>query len=779
MTSTGSAADLAAARAAVLDDPDLRGLDLCRVLSDRTDAWLARLLAEAAASADGGAPTGVALVAVGGYGRRELSGQSDLDLILLHEPGHIGGAELEELATKVWYPIWDQGVKLGHAVRTVDGALDLARDDVETATSLLDVRLVAGDAALAAALADAAAKQWTKRARKVLPELRRAMLERHRTKGELAFLLEPDLKASRGGLRDVHTLRWMDLAEPVLDESDRAVLDESYLVVLEARVALHRSTGRPSDVLLLQEQDVVGGELGVDADELMRRVATAARSVGWVLDDAFDRSTRSRRRFRSRPQTVDEGTVVRDERVLVVEMPSDDERALVRVLRAAAEAAQRGLRLDRSTLEMLSARYPAGPDPWPPQLREAFCDLLAAGHPMIPVMEQLDHWDLLARILPEWAHVRSRPQRNAYHRFTVDRHLCETAANAAALTADVERPDLLLVGALLHDIGKGLPGDHTDVGIELVERIGPRMGYDADDTAVLVDMVRHHLLLPDVATRRDIADDLTIRSVADAVGDQRRLELLAALTEADSLATGPAAWGDWKASLVRTLAERVRHVLDGAAPAEVVSHDFPDDRHRELLAAGQRSISGDGEVLTVVTADRPGVFSRVAGVLALNGLEVVGALAHSADGMALCEFRVETTFGGEVAWRGVEEQLGRALDGRLAVRARVAERAHTYARSGPRSPSIVDREIVVDNAASEVATVFEVRAPDGVGLLYRVTSALAELDLDIRSAKVQTLGEDVVDSFYVCGPDGGKVTDPAHVEEVRRALNQAIDDSDG
>ena len=235
------------------------------------------------------------------------------------------------------------------------------------------------------------------------------------------------------------------------------------------------------------------------------------------------------------------------------------------VLRAAAAAAAAGVRIHRASLDRLAAALAPLPDPWPEEARAAFVDLLLAGHRAIPVIEALDQMGLWERVLPEWPAVRSKPQRNAYHRFTVDRHLIETAANAADLVARTDRPDLLVLGALLHDIGKGFPGDHTDVGIDLLATIGPRMGLPPDDVAVLQSMVRHHLLLPDVATRRDLDDPATTTAVAEAVGDQLTLGLLAGLTEADSLATGPAAWGRWKADLVRDLVRRTAHVLGGGA----------------------------------------------------------------------------------------------------------------------------------------------------------------------------------------------------------------------
>jgi [protein-PII] uridylyltransferase len=376
---------------------------------------------------------------------------------------------------------------------------------------------------------------------------------------------------------------------------------------------------------------------------------------------------------------------------------------------------------------------------------------------------------LWVHVLPEWEAVRSKPQRNAYHRYTVDRHLMEACANAAALVARTDRPDLLVLGALLHDIGKGYPGDHTEVGIELVGAIGPRMGLPAGDVAVLEAMVRHHLLLPDVATRRDLDDPATIEAVAAAAGDRRTLGLLAALTEADSEATGPAAWGSWKADLVLDLVGRTAHVLGGGS-AEEVRDDFPTAAHLELLGAGRQVLRGEGDRLTVVARDRQGLFSRVTGVLALHGLGVLDAAVTGLDGMALEVLRVESDLGTAIAWEKVTDDLERVLEGRLALQARLAERARVYGGRPRRGPVHEPPRVVVDNRASRDATVIEVHAVDGIGVLYRITRALSELDLNIVSAKVQTLGERVVDAFYVRDVQGQKVTDPAALVEVERAL---------
>ena len=304
---------------------------------------------------------------------------------------------------------------------------------------------------------------------------------------------------------------------------------------------MHRAVA--ANVCSLQEQDAVGHALGLaDGDELMARVASAARSIAWTSDIVWHRYEQSRRRsrpFRDRPRTVAPGVIL-DERTIYI----DDDCAVERRSRAAVARRRGGGATSRphraaTRSNAWPARRHRCPSAGPTTRGFLLTDLLLVGHPAIPVIEALDQLGLWHRMIPEWEPCRSKPQRNAYHRFTVDRHLCEAAAQAAALVDRVDRPDLLVLGALFHDIGKGYPGDHTEVGIQLVDRIGGRMGYSDDEVAVLTSMVRHHLLLPDVATRRDLDDEGTIRSVAVQVGNVETLELLAALTEADSIATGP------------------------------------------------------------------------------------------------------------------------------------------------------------------------------------------------------------------------------------------------
>jgi [protein-PII] uridylyltransferase len=760
-------------RQALLADTTVVGRAWCAAWTQAVDDGVSRLLAKAAGSP---AVRGMALVAVGGYGRGELAPFSDIDLWLVHGDK----VDVDDVAQRVWYPIWDEGLKLGHAVRSLKESLALAADDLDTATSILAARHVAGDPELTAELAAAGRDSWQRRAKRWLAELARSTEERHQQAGEVAFLLEPDLKDGRGGLRDVHALRWAVEAGAELHDGDLATLDAAYATLLDARVELHRRTGRVGDVLLLQEQDAVAAALGMaDGDVLMHGVATAARTIAWTGDETWRRATANGRggflsRARSSTKPLAEWLSLRDGEVHVAD-GADLRGDPVLPLRAAAIAASHGTTIDRGSLDRLANASPAMPAPWPPEARERFVQLLLAGPAAIPVIEALDQRGLWTKLLPEWAPTRSRPQRNAYHRFTVDRHLVEAAAGAATLAGRVRRPDLLVVGTLLHDIGKGRPGDHTLVGMDLVREIGPRLGFPPADVDVLVAMVEHHLLLPDVATRRDLDDPSTLDHVAKAVGDETTLELLAALTEADSLATGPAAWGSWKASLVADLVERTAHVLRGGAAGDVRRDEFPSSRHLALMGAGEQVLLGEDDYLTVVTSDRPGVFARIAGVLALHGLAVLDAAAYSSEeGMALARFRVDPSFGPVVPWDRVTADLERAFAGRIALRARLDERARTYRSRRATSAAPVRTSVSIDNHASATATVIDVQAPDSVGLLHRVTSALAELQLDIRSAKVSTVGPQVVDAFYVRSAGDGKVTDADHLKEVERAVLHAI-----
>lgn len=759
---------IAAQRSALSADVSLVGSALRQALNDLYLGWLTELLADPG--------EGVALVAVGGAGRAELALGSDLDLVLVHAAGR----DVTAIADRVWYPVWDAGIGLDHSVRTVEQALDVAQADLKAALGLLDVRHVAGDVALSTALLGKARAQWRRAASRRLPELRAAVTERAETVGEVAFLLEPDLKEARGGLRDVHALQALAVAQVV--DAPATEVRAAHQVLLDARGELHRRTAgagrRVEDRLLMQEQDTVAAALSyADADALMRAVSDAARTIAYASDTTWRRALPKpapRSLFGRRKQTGPEriplaDDVVSQEGEVVLARDAEPAKDPVLVLRAAQAAARAGLPIAPGTLEVLARKCPPLPEPWPRPALEAFVNVLAAGSPAVRVVESLDHAGLLVRLLPEWEHTRSRPQRNSYHRFTVDRHLLEAAAGAAKLTRRVSRPDLLLLGALFHDIGKGLPGDHSVVGMQMMATLGPRLGLPPADVAVLTAMIEHHLLLPVTATRRDLADPATAAGVAEAVRSPAVLELLHALTEADSLATGPAAWSAWKARLVAELVARTAALLAGAPPPPPAPLA---DWQEELVAGGEYALAARDDEVTVVASDRPGLLSLAAGVLALHRLDVRSASVFDRGSTSVTVLRVAPRFGSLPDWTVVREELRLALQGQLPLRQALAERESAYARASP-VPSAPPTVKFIDEA-SERATVIEVRAPDGLGVLHRITTALLGCGLDIRTAHLSSVGADVIDSFYVVGADGEPVreehTRVSVVEKVLAAL---------
>jgi [protein-PII] uridylyltransferase len=723
-----------------------------------TDRWLAGLL---------GAEPGVALVAVGGYGRKELLPGSDLDVLLLHE----GRDDIARIADRIWYPVWDSGAHLDHAVRTVPQARRVARSDLKVALGLLHARHVAGDPDLTTRLREGALEDWRSNARTRLAELKALHEERTRLHGELAFLLEPDLKESRGGQRDVHAIQAIAAAwvAPAPGPKVRAAYDQ----ITDARHVLHEVTGRRIDRLVLEEQDEVARTLGLlDGDALLRQLAGAGRTVAYAVDHAFrlaDRAGGRRalgmRMRRGKPdrRPLADGVVEQEGEVVLARAASPATDPVL-VLRAAAAAAQAGLPLAPRALARL-AECPPLPVPWPDQARNALLALLGAGPNAIAVWEALDQEGLLTALIPDWERVRNRPQRNPLHRFTVDRHLVECAANAATLARDVSRPDLLLLAALLHDIGKGWPGDHSVSGEVVARDVCKRVGLGEADIELVSAAVRHHLLLPSVATRRDLDDPMTVQQVADKVGSRTLLELLHALSAADGIATGTAAWNDWKAGLVTDLVRRVSAVLDGEPmpePAPLRADQLA------LVAEGGPAAIVDGNEVTVVALDRPGLLWRAAGVLASHRLVVRGANASSVGDTAVTVFNVVPEYGDPPDAALVTADLRRMLEGRLDVEDRLERRARAarpHRTTGP-PPKVT----LVDNASSS-ATVVEVRAHDEPGLLWRIGRALGECGLNLQAARVETLGAEAVDVFYVTDSSGGLLNDP---DLRKRTVNMVL-----
>ncbi|MFC4468552.1 [protein-PII] uridylyltransferase [Streptomyces xiangluensis] len=804
----------AAARLRLLQEGARSGPPRRAALAELTDDWLTGLF-------DAGAEglRGVSLIAVGGYGRGELSPRSDLDLLLLHD-GSADPDAVAALADRIWYPVWDLGLALDHSVRTPAEARKTAGEDLKVQLGLLDARHLAGDLGLTAGLRTSVLADWRNQAPKRLPELQELCAERAERQGELQYLLEPDLKEARGGLRDATALR--AVAASWLADAPREGLADARKRILDVRDALHLATGRATDRLSLQEQDQVAAELGLlDADTLLRQVYEAARVISYASDVTWREVGRVLKSRAVRPRLramlgggkpapdrspLAEGVVEQDGEVVLARAARPD-RDPVLPLRAAAAAAQSGLPLSLHAVRRMAAAARPLPTPWPAEAREQLVTLLGSGRPTVEVWEALEAEGLITQLLPDWERVRCRPQRNAVHIWTVDRHLIETAVQASELTRRVGRPDLLLVSALLHDIGKGWPGDHSVAGEIIARDVAARIGFDRTDVATLAALVRHHLLLVETATRRDLEDPATVRSVAEAVGSQGTLELLHALTEADALATGPAAWSSWRASLVADLVKRVSAVLAGDDPEEPETAAPTAEQERlaiEAFRTGSPVLSlraqteppaedpsGEpeplGVELLIAVPDQPGVLPAVAGVLAMHRLTVRTAELRALDlpdsvqdseessasegSVLLLDWRVAAEYGSLPQAARLRADLVRALDGSLDIAGRLAEREAAY----PRRRGIIapPPRVTVASVGSRRATVIEVRAHDAPGLLHRIGQALEDADVRVRSAHVSTLGANAVDAFYVTGPEEAPLPGE-EAASVARALEETL-----
>lgn len=754
-------------RAGVLDRPGPLDAQFRQELSDAYDGWLRELVPQR---------DGIALVAVGGLGRREPAPHSDLDLVLLHE-GRVEG--LAALADSIWYPIWDAKIGLDHSVRTPDQALAVAHDDLKALLGMLYMRHVAGDAGLTGRVRTATLDAWRATAGKRIPELKAISHERWAVAGHAAFLLEPNLKESRGALRDAHALQALALAQ-LVDYATR--VREAYPVLLDARGELHRLTGRAEDVLRQQEQDGVAAALGYldtedeqGRDVLLRKVNEAARVIAHELDlawrridDAQARTPRRRLFGGARPAGPERiglaPDVVAQDGEVVLARDADPWADPGLVLRVARAAAEHDLPIAPFALERLAAESAPLPEPWPRPALDDFLELLGAGKPAIAVFESLDHAGLLARLIPEWDAVRCRAQHNPVHRFTVDRHLLETAAAAAEHDGEVDRRDLLLVGCLVHDIGKGYPGnnalgapvpavDHSVVGAEHAETVARRMGFDEDDVATVVALTRHHLLLPNTATRRDLDDPMTITIVRESVGNSAQLlQLLHALSIADAAATGPAAWSDWKAGLMADLVRRASSAMDGVGQPAIAELD---DERRELAERGELAVVVRPNEVVIAAPDRTGALYRSVGVLALHSLDIREASIRTHASMAVNRFVVEPRFGRMPDAMIVRGDIARALEGQLGLADKIAEKERSYSRHGAHAAHRTPTILWFDDATD--ATVVEFRGEDEIGLLFRITSALERSGLDVRSARVSSVAGAVVDAFYVTGRDGAPI----------------------
>ncbi len=763
--------NLRQAREELIQNSSLKGGDFLKAWTTKADQFLGQIFLNACE----GDTKGIALVAVGGYGRGDLAPMSDLDVTLVHGKRK----QIKEIADAIWYPLWDESIKVDHSVRSVKEALTVAKNDLKAALGLLDARLIIGDQSVFDELKESAIKSWRQNSATFLPEISALIKARIVESGELAFLLEPDIKESHGGLRDLTILK----ALAKMDVSDELSLDLSELIQSEevltnVRVELHRGGTRPVDRLLLQEQDKIALSLNYqDADKLMGEVSDAGRKIAWSLDTYCNLITNKygKKIKNTPPREIEQGIFI-DKNEVRTDLDNPEIKDFSLIFRCASVAGELDLPISGATLDYF-AKYLPKEVVWNEAVLQAFVRLLGLSHEALTPLEALDQKEILVKFLPIWMTVRNKPQRNAYHRFTVDRHLMETACQAAKLVRSVSRPDLLLIGAIFHDIGKGSPGDHTEAGIPIVKEYAKRMTLADEDGEILAELVRHHLLLPDTATRRDLDDPKTIDKTAEAVGSTLVLDLLEALTEADSKATGPAAWGNWKAHLVSELASRTRRKLHGDDYVPPRSDEILGN-YQEARAKGTLSVFCDKSSVSVVAPDAPGLLANVAGTLALHGFEVLRAtVVEDTSGMVVDVFEVHNQFGREPNQEKLFADLTQVLQGSLDLESRLANRSANYAsHRRALSAKPAEPKVLVDNDASASATIVEVRAPDAPGLLYKITSTLVSNNIEVRAALVSTLGHEVVDVFYVTDRNSNKISDPKDILQLETSILARIQD---
>ena len=751
-----------------------------RERSNESDRFLSQLF-NTAEKADGRKNLGkeIALAAVGGYGRGELSPGSDLDILFLHS-GKVSADDLKAFVNDVLYPLWDKK-SVDHSVRTRSETRDAASSDLRVATGLLDIRLIAGNLDLVAGVQLDALDFWRKNAKENLANLHKSLQERHVRAGELAYLLEPDLKEARGGLRDIQALRAISLSAAIAVPLEKISWAEGTLN--NVRESLHIASGRGKDRLLFQEQDKVAKLLNYpDADAMMSDVARAARTVDYLLNYTWHALEHKGKdglgRILKRPRitTVAKNVSASNREIVIDPFTSLDDDPVCG-LRAAATAAQLGLPLSLDTCTELSENLKSGqgklPTPWPREARELLITLIGAGEAMVGIFESLDQEEIIFEWIPEWMSVRSLPQRNALHRHTVDRHMVETAVHAAKLTRKVQRPDLLLFAALFHDIGKGAHEDHSIRGVRLIEPIAQRIGFDAKEIEILKNLVLHHLLLSSTATRRDLDDPATIQSIVSLIPDVNTLELLHALSIADGEATGSAGWSDWKATLVNDLVQRVKRAMAGAEFAqqpEVSAEQMAQAEKGELRVTLEEHSSG--YAVEVISPDKPGLLSIVAGVFNISRLDVKSARTKTLGNSAVMYWIVTPEpHAPETSATKLHGLIADALLDSKDVEEKLIARAAAYA-SIPSIP-VPDPEVEIFTDAATDATVIEVRSHDRPGLLFRIGAAITQSKIDIRSAIVTTLGAEAIDTLYVTELTGGPLS-PERATEVASHLKQAL-----
>jgi [protein-PII] uridylyltransferase len=819
--------------------------------------------ADADTRAAGVPRTPLVLVALGGYGRGELHPSSDLDLMLIHggpaPPVPEVTPYVQRMAQEILYTLWDLGLRVGHACRSLSDCLALARTDLPSRTSMQAARRLAGDARLFRTFQQTLQREVF---RKDYGEFRDQLLaerdERYRKYGASPFVQEPNVKESAGGLRDVHTALWLASARfgartlqeledrGLLARREREAVDQALTFLWRVRNELHFLSGTKQDSLDRALQGPVARSFGYRDDAVRLGVEAfmrdyyrsahtiariSARLIARCQEGLARRSTVGRR---PRWAAQADGLVVYDGRLRLTD-PGALQKDPARVLRVFWHAQQLGCDLDVELERALEEAAPLLEDEaWraSPELRGLFLAILRASGRVATTLRRMHDTGVLGAYLPEFGALTCLVQYEHYHRYTVDQHsLLAVEAleglapgqgpdsdHLAQLIAHLERPELLMLGILLHDVGKALGPGHVAKGVPLIRAVTRRLNLDPDDAAAVEFLVEQHLTLSFVAERRDLDDPKTIERLAEIVRFPAWLTMLYLLTCADIRAVGPGVWTAWRGALLRELYGRTLTRLAGQAPKpprraavvhrivqaladpgvagpaaahlEAMSDRYVRTTSPQRIAAHLRLVDRlrDERVATelfpypemgttdlvVVTGDVPGLFALIAGTLAAHGVNILSAQIETrADGVAVDTFHLSGAGGEPVwdlpRWEAITGDLGRVILGRADVETLVAARR-------PRRGAVPGGggRVTVDNTLSDTHTVVEVRAPDRVGLLYVLTRALAREGLNIRTAKIATDLDQALDTFYVTDGQGHRLDDPAGIAAVRAAIEGAL-----
>ena len=806
----------------------------------------------------------LAVLAVGGYGRSELAPRSDIDLLFLLPYKMTPHAE--QVVEYMLYLLWDLGLQVGHAARSVEECLRQSRRDWTIRTNLLEARFVWGDQELAGELSRRYEAEIQSSDAIAFVEAKLAERnERHRRVGDSRYVLEPNIKEGKGGLRDLQTLYWIgkylyrvdDVAalidRGVLTESEAARFEKARNFLLTLRCHLHYATGRAEDRLTFDLQPEVGRRMGYTdhagtrpVERVMKHYFLVAKDVGdltRIFCAALESQHRRRPRLLSgigagfglRRRNLD-GFFVDGERLNLADERAFEKRP-IDILRLFHVAQRRGLDIHPAALQSVTRHLRLVK-----RLQEdaeanrLFLEMLISPNDPETTLRRLNEAGVFGRFVPDFGRVVAQMQYDMYHSYTVDEHtlfaigvlnrieqggLKDEVPIASAVVHKVLSRRVLYLAVLLHDIAKGRGGDHSELGAGVAMRLCPRLGLTAEETEQVAWLVRHHLLMSNTAFKRDLDDPSTIDAFVDAVQSPERLRLLLVLTVADIRAVGPKTWNGWKATLLRELYALAEERLSGGLAAEgrearvnaalaalrTQLADWPAEEIDAHIARGTPSywLGFDAEThtrhariareaaataaplsvatrvdssravteVTIYTTDHPGLFSRIAGALAVSGADIVDARIFTlANGMALDTFSIQNAEGGAFdrpdRLARLAANIERTLSGALNPERELPRiRARWPARTAAME---VQPRVLIDNKASATHTVIEVNGRDRPGLLYRVTRALTGLGLQISTARIATFGVRAVDVFYVKDLFGFKVENDVKLAQIRGRL---------